>query len=102
MDWLQGIFQYIGKVWNWLYCFFPNFFGWLSDWLMDMLFEIMSVAISALGVIPLPDVLTSFQWPDAGPFGYALIDLGVPQGLAILSAAFMVRFLKGLIPLIRS
>ena len=102
MNWIQGVFLYIEKVWKWIYCFFPNLVGYLTDMFMDILEEVLTVLLTALSVIPVPDVIANFQWPDAGPFGYALIDLGVPQGLTILSAAFMFRFLKGLIPLIKS
>ncbi len=102
MDWIQGVFAYIEKIWHWFSCFFATLWCQASDFVVSMLEEIMLVAISALSVIPLPDALTSFQMPDAGIFGNALIDLGVPHALTILSAAFMVRFLKGLIPLIRS
>lgn len=102
MDWLQGIFNGINELWKWVQCFFPNLWCQGSDFFMGILEEIFTVLISALGVIPIPDALNSFQWPDVGPFGYALIDLNIPQALTILSAAFTLRFLKGLIPLIRS
>jgi hypothetical protein len=102
MDWIQGVFKYIEKIWQWFYCFFQTLWCQGADFIMNIFEEVMSVVVTALSVIPIPNVIASFQWPDAGPFGYALIDLGVPQGLAILSAAFMIRFLKGLIPLIRS
>ena len=102
MDWTQGVFQYIEKVWQWLYCFFANLWCGLSDWLMSALEEIMTVALSALSALPIPDALANFQWPDAGPLGAVLIDTGVPVALSILAGAFTLRFLKGLIPLIRS
>jgi hypothetical protein len=102
MDWIQGVFQYIEKAWQWLFCFFSNLWCQGADFIMDMLEEIMTVLMSALSVIPIPDALANFQWPEAGPLGAVIIDVGIPQALSILAGAFMVRFLKGLIPLIRN
>lgn len=87
---------------NWINCFFDTFFCIASDWINKVLEEIMLGVLGAIALIPLPAVLSDFQWPDAGPLGGAIIACGVPQALSIIVAAFTARFLKGLLPMVRS
>jgi len=101
-DFEEGSFEGIVRIWHWVQCFFADFKCHFLDWIFGALEEILGVLVQALAIIPIPGDLTSFTWPDAGPLATALVDLQVPQALSILVAAFTVRFLKGLIPLIRS
>jgi len=87
---------------TWLSCFFSQFFCIAADWINTVIEEVMLGVLGAIALIPLPDALANFTWPDAGPLGAALLACDIPQALSIIVGAFTVRFLKGLIPMIRS
>ena len=62
--------------------------------------EWLDLVWSMLGTIPVPDALANFVWPDPGFIGSALILVGVPEAIAILSAAFVIKVSMRLLPLI--
>lgn len=102
-EWLGVIIEYISKVWNWASCYFDRLLCQLKGLLIEIIDEILSYVAALINVIPIPSVLENFEWPYMNTMmGAVIADVGVPQALSLLAAAFLVRFLKGLIPLIRS
>ena len=101
-DWSQGVFSYIEKLWNFFYCFWSQLPNRLLDIFALVVTDIITALLAVLAVIPLPDVLTNFQWPALGGMGPAMAMSGLPQGMALIIAGMTVRFIKGLIPLIRA
>jgi len=97
MDWLQGIFDALGNIWLEIKCFLPNLWLRFLDIIVTLQEEISTALLAVFAIIPLPDAVANFQWPDAGPLGYAVIQSGIPQALTILSGALFIRFIKGLI-----
>lgn len=97
MDWLQGVFNVLLKIWNEIKCFLPNLWARFLDVIVTLQEEISAALLAVLSVIPLPDAVQNFQWPDVGPLGYAVIQAGIPQALSILSGALFIRFIKGLL-----
>lgn len=94
---------FITDIKNLLYTIFAWFFDWLGSfalWIFDGLLSIVDVA---LGSLPIPQALQDWSFSNIfsglsgdllGVLGY----VGIGEVLAILSAAFLVRFLLRLIP----
>jgi len=92
LDLLRGAYQFIAKIWDFMLNFWDNVSVVLSDWVIDMWGELMVFAWSIQDSLVIPDALSSFQFPDPGPLGATLNILYVPQALAILVAAFTIRW----------
>lgn len=95
MEWLAAFLQPI-------LCWLAAFWCKLSDVLIGLLVDVLALGASLLAVIPIPDAVAGWQWPDAGPLAGSMIEAGIPQALAIIAGAYTVRFCKGLIPFIRA
>lgn len=95
MGWLAAFLQPI-------LCWLEGFWCKAGDFFIQCMVEVIDIVVGLTAWIPIPVALSSFQWPDAGPLGGALIMFGFPEALVILSAAFTLRFLRGLIPFVRS
>ena len=99
-DWIQGVFHYVEKLWQWVYCFWDNLSCKLLDIFSQWTTEIVNLVLAAFASIPVPDALASFQFPSGGPLVDTMLLLNVPQALAMIAAAFTVRYMKSLIKMV--
>ncbi|MBI5204808.1 MAG: hypothetical protein HZA11_07825 [Nitrospirae bacterium] len=101
MDWLSGIFSYIEKLWQAVYCFFSQFYNQLIDILRGFYFELVSLLLGLLSVIPYPDALANFSYgviPQA--FAWAIYDLGLRDGLLLIAAGATVKITRQLLVMV--
>lgn len=101
MDWLAGVFQYIEKMWQSIHCFFLQFYGQVIDIFRGFYFEVVSLLLSLLSVIPYPDALANFSYgaiPQA--FAWAIHDLGLRDALLLVSAGATVKITRQLLSMV--
>jgi|GEM_PF-1668895 len=95
MNWLQGVFQYIEKIWQGVYCFFFNFYNQIIDILRGFYSEFVLFFISVLSILPAPDVLMNFQWPTVPQYlVWAIHDLGLRDALALVAGGATIRITR--------
>lgn len=98
MDWIQGVFQYIQKLWQAVYCFFSQFYHAVIDILRGFYHEFVTFMISLLSIIPAPDALMNFQWPAVPQYlMWAIHDLGLRDALLLIAAGATVKITKQLL-----
>jgi hypothetical protein len=101
MDWIQGVFQYIQKLWQSVYCFFAQFYHAVVDILRGFYSELVTFMLSLLSVIPYPDAIKNFSYgaiPQA--FMWAIHDLGLRDGLLVIAAGATVKITRQLLAMV--
>lgn len=89
LAWIAGKIQ---LFWNFLLGFFDSATNVGLDILALAYGELLDNAFTAASMIPLPDVLANFQWPDAGALGPFIKACGLPEALSIWAACWTLRF----------
>ena len=101
MDWLSGIFSYLEKVWQAVYCFFLQFYNQVIDILRGFYFELVTLLLDLLSVIPYPDALRDFSYGTIPQvFMWAIHDLGLRDGLLIIAAGATVKITRQLLAMV--
>ena len=102
MDWIQGVFTYIEKIWNFVYCFWDQLGLRLKDLFIGLYGEVVNMIIALLALIPIPASLSGFQWPVMPQVAqWAVFDLQLPLCLSMLSGAALVRVTKSVLKMVR-
>lgn len=100
----MNILQLILQALQFFVSFLVKFYEMLSNVLhgvsVKLFKEFLHLTWALTAAIPIPESLQGLSIPDPGPLGWAVVALGVPTALAIISAAFAVRMAKNLIPFI--
>jgi hypothetical protein len=92
MDWLHGIYEYATSAWNWLVCFFPHLMGAIQDVAVLVYKELVSMMITVMGVIPIPESVQNMSFQVIPPeIGWAIDAFDLPIALGMIAAAAGVR-----------
>ena len=101
MDWLSGIFQYIEKLFQSVYCFIAQFYHMVIDILRGFYSEFVTFMISLLSIIPYPDAIRNFSYGTIPQvFAWAIYDLGLRDGLLIIAAGATVKITRQLLQVV--
>jgi hypothetical protein len=101
-NWIQGVFIYIEKLWQWFYCFWDQFTARALDFFLGVYKQLITMIASVLSAIPIPDTLINFQWPVLPQAAsWAIYDLQLPTCLALLVGGATVRVTRDFLRMIK-
>lgn len=97
----------LDRITQWFFDLFSEAFAALWDLITDVVIALLDLFLAAvvalLGLIPVPDVLAEglgSLWAQLdGGIMYIVSALGVPEGLAMLGAAYLFRLGRKLVTL---
>lgn len=101
MNLLKLLLQAVQSIWALLSNIFQIVPSVAHGIAMKLFREFLFLSWGIMAAIPIPESLQGLTIPDPGPMGWAIIALGVPPALAIVSAAFTVKMALKLIPFVR-
>lgn len=105
---LNNLIDWLSELPNWLFTLFKNFLASLFDMLVDLFCLILDQLLKAISglinSIPIPaTTFNANQYLAGAPADFInmMIAIRMPEAFAIIVVALGIRFLLGLIPLIR-
>ena len=91
MNVLEKIQQVLSTVLGWFQVVWDSITNVAIDALIVLWGEFLEFSFVVLNAVPIPGALANFEWPTLGPWAGILIEAGLPEGMAIISAAFAIK-----------
>jgi len=104
----NNLLEWLSAIPQWFYDLFKNAFLTLFDLLYDLVCYILDMLLKAILALiqelPIPEgIFNANQYLAGAPADFLnmLVAIRIPEAFAIIVSALIIRFLCGLIPIIR-
>jgi len=92
MNLFKELYGLVGQIVGWLLTFWDNVPPFVTDIYCTIFRQGLNLRHSILGAIPVPDVLANFTWPEIhSTVGIVLVQVGIPEALALIAAAYTLK-----------